>query len=342
MSAPAAPLPHANGDMSESQAIERLLAKSQAGLTPEPRTPEELLEERDPAPEADESTADEPAEVEAETRVEGDELSEELGAPKAAATDPLVKFDDGSEMPLSEVKRGFLRMQDYTRKTQDLASLRKTVESERAQFIAEKKAVSERLGPLIEQVVAQINSVDARELAELEQVDPGKAALRRIEIQTKREQAQRLAWEQQQLREQAAREEQQRIAAERQQVIKASRSALMEKIPAAKKDFDGWYKALGEYVLSQGVSPEKWDDEVDHSVITLAWKAKQYDDAARKAPATKEQLRKAPQPMRPGAAKPPGYAQARAIREATEQAAKSGSIDDAIRVQMLKQQAARR
>lgn len=330
-----AALPHSSGEMSESQAVERMLAKSQAGQIPEPRTPDEMLDDRDedaePQAEAaeDEAPADEPV-------VEGDEFAEEE-APAAAPADPVVKFDDGTEMPLSEVKRGFLRQQDYTRKTQEVAQTRKQVEAERATYLAEKKAVADRLTPLIQQAMAQLEgSNDAQALAELRATDPGAYAVRMMEIQQRRIQLEQLAQEQGRLREQAEREEQQRFLAERQQQAEQSRAALMEKIPAAKKDFGGWYKAVGEYALANGISPEAWDNEVDHSAILMVYKAMQYDAAARKTPATKEQLRKAPQPMRPGAAKPPGYAQARAVREATERAHKSGSIEDAIAAQKVK------
>lgn len=337
-----AALPHSSGELSESQAVERMLAKAQAGKIPEPRTPDEMLDDRDDAPPVE--TAEEEPPAEDEPVVEGDEFAEEE-AEEAPATnaDPVVKFDDGTEMPLSEVKRGFLRQQDYTRKTQEVATQRKQVETERATYLAEKKAVAERLTPLIQQAMAQLEgSTDAQALAELRATDPGAYAVRMMEIQNRRAQLEQLAFQQGQLREQAEREEMQRAHAERQQMAEQSRAVLIEKIPAAKKDFAGWYKAVGEYALANGISPEEWDSEARHSAILMVYKAMQYDAAGRKAPATKEQLRKAPQPMRPGAAKPPGYAQARVVREATERAHKSGTIEDAIAAQKVKLASSRR
>lgn len=339
MFAPAPELPHSTGEMDESQAIERMLARSSAGQDPEPLGEDDLLEDRDPGddePLDGDHESDEPA-------VEGGEFSDEDDEPAAASADPVVKFDDGTEMPLSEVKRGFLRQQDYTRKTQETAELRKTLETERSTFAAERKQVADRLTPLIQQARAIVDDPGAqRELAELRVTDPGAYAVRVMELQQKRAQLDQLEWQQNALREQAEAEEAEKFQRERRETAERSRTVLMEKIPAAKKDFASWYRDLGKYVLEQGISAEAWDSEVSHPVILLAWKAMQYDAATRKTPATTEKLRKAPQPMRPGSAKPPGHAQARALREATERAQKSGSVEDAISLQRLKMSAARR
>lgn len=321
--------------MSESDAVDRLLAKDRAGRIPEPRSEDELLEDRDP--EAPLEIEDEAPVGDDEPAVEGDEFADEDEQDTATSADPVVKFDDGTELPLSEVKRGFLRQQDYTRKTQETAELRKTVESERSAYIAEKKAVADRLTPLIQQAMAIVESPSMQaELAELRQTDPGAYAVRVMELQQRQAQLAQLQNEQSRLRDTAEREEMERFAHERAQTAGQSRAVLMEKIPAAKKDFASWYQGLGKYVLEQGIPAEVWDSEVDHRVITLAWKAMQYDNATRKTQKTNDQLRRAPQPLRPGAAKPPGHAQARAVREATERARTSGSIEDAIAAQTLK------
>lgn len=324
--------------MSESDAVERILAKERGGLIPEPKTEEELLDERDP----DSEPIEEP-----EAQVEGDEFDDdgqevEVDEPSSTA-DPVVKFDDGTELPLSEVKRGFLRQADYTRKTQETAELRKSVEAERSQFHAERKAVADRLTPLIQAAEAIVNNpATQQELAELRAVDPGAYAVRVMEMQQRAQTLQRLQYEQAQLRETAEREEAERFQRERAETAQRSRATLMETIPEAKKDFAGWYSALGKWVLEQGIPAELWDNEVDHRVITLAYKAMKYDQATRKTPATTDKLRKAPQPLRPGTAKPPGYAQQRSLREATERAYQSGSIEDMAKLQEMKIRSARR
>lgn len=90
-------------------------------------------------PDDSEAAGDEEAEPEAEEAEgegEEDSESEEEVDPKASKKQPgddvTVKLDDGSQVTLAELKRGFLRQSDYTRKTQELAATRKQVESERA------------------------------------------------------------------------------------------------------------------------------------------------------------------------------------------------------------------
>ena len=342
MSAPSTEIPHATGELTQNQAIERLLAREQSGQAPKPRTPEEILDDRD-----DEETVDLEIEAQsddgAEVDVESDELSDDDSDDQTASkADPIVKFDDGTEVPMSEVKRGFLRQQDYTRKTQEVAAERRTVETERATYLAEKKRISDQLTPLIANAISIIdNPSTQQELAELRVTDPGAYAVRVMEMQQKQAQLQQLQAHQEYLRQSAEAEEAQRFKAERAQIAEQSRKTLIENIPAFKKDFSAEYSKLGKYVLEQGVPAEAWDAEVDHRVVTLAWKAMQYDLATRKTQKTSDQLRKAPQPLRPGAAKPAGHAQARALREATERAAASGSFDDAVALQLAKMKSRR-
>lgn len=339
MSAPAVEIPHSTGALSEDQAIERLLAQGAAGRAPKQGAPK-------PTDEADDFG--DPVEIEEsvsgpEEIVEGDEFGAEDDEPVAASADPIVKFDDGTELSLSEVKRGFLRQQDYTRKTQETAELRKSVEAERSQYLAEKQQAAANLEPLIQAALAIVNDPGTqRELAELRVTDPGAYAVRVMEMQQRQAQLGELARQQAALRDSAQREEAERYQRERAETAKASREALMEAIPAAKKDFNSWYQGLGKWVLEQGIPAESWDNEVDHRVILMAHKARQYDLATSKTPATQKQLRQAPQTMRPGAAKPAGHAQARALREATERASKSGSIEDAAALLLTRKRAARR
>ena len=343
MSAPSPEIPHATGELSQDQAVERLLARERAGTEPKPRSPEELLDDRDDDEPGDVETdyqADSGEDIDPDGEIEGDEFSDDE---PLTTSDPVVKFDDGTSVPLSEVKRGFLRQQDYTRKTQEVAAERKTVETERSAYLAEKKQISERLTPLIQQAIAIIeNPATQQELADLRMNDPGAYAVRVMEMQQKQNQLQALQAEQARLRQTAEAEEAQRLQQERQQTAEQSRKVLTETIPAFKKDFGAEYSRLGKWVLEQGIPAEAWDAEVDHRIVTLAWKAMQYDNATRKTQRTSDQLRKAPQPMRPGAARPAGHAQARALREASEKAAKSGSFDDAVALELARMKARRR
>jgi hypothetical protein len=62
---------------------------------------------------------------EATDEAESEEVDTEAPAPVA-----LVKLPDGTEAPLEEVTKGYLRQVDYTRKTQEVAETRKALEAD--------------------------------------------------------------------------------------------------------------------------------------------------------------------------------------------------------------------
>jgi hypothetical protein len=87
-----------------------------------------------PAEEAVEESTDE-----AESESEPEEQPEE--EPQKAGT--KIKLSDGSEHTLGEIEKGFLRQQDYTRKTQELSSNRKALEEAAQRFVTQDKQVKE-------------------------------------------------------------------------------------------------------------------------------------------------------------------------------------------------------
>src|SRR4051812_35283481 len=89
--------------------------------------------ETPPVPEAEESTD----EAESESEPEGQPEEE----PQKAGT--KIKLSDGSEHTLEEIEKGFLRQQDYTRKTQELSSNRKALEDAAERFVNQDKQVKE-------------------------------------------------------------------------------------------------------------------------------------------------------------------------------------------------------
>lgn len=58
-------------------------------------------------------------------------VSEEAETEEAKPEVPvMVKLPDGTELPMDEVAKGYLRQQDFTRKTQEIAERRKALESD--------------------------------------------------------------------------------------------------------------------------------------------------------------------------------------------------------------------
>ncbi len=65
--------------------------------------------------------------VEATDEAESEEVAAEEPKPEAPV---LVKLPDGTEAPLEEVTKGYLRQADYTRKSQEIATTRKALEAD--------------------------------------------------------------------------------------------------------------------------------------------------------------------------------------------------------------------
>lgn len=77
-------------------------------------------------PDEDQDTPDEDA-GEATDEAVSEEAETEEAAPEAPV---MVKLPDGTELPMDEVAKGYLRQQDFTRKTQEIAERRKALESD--------------------------------------------------------------------------------------------------------------------------------------------------------------------------------------------------------------------
>lgn len=72
---------------------------------------------------------------------------------QAPADDPKVKLDDGTEIALSELKKGYMRQADYTKKTQETAALRR-----------EAEAITSEIGqfrPLVDLIKSDPNAAQA-------------------------------------------------------------------------------------------------------------------------------------------------------------------------------------
>lgn len=101
-------------------------------------------ESTDQPQEVEESNEDQP---ETESSEES-EISEDEDQPEEESEE-FVEID-GEEVPLAELKKGFMRNRDYTQKTQELAAQRKEIESMK-QFMADSQG-TKKVSPEQEKV----------------------------------------------------------------------------------------------------------------------------------------------------------------------------------------------
>ncbi len=291
-------------------------------------------EEQEAAPEAFEG--DEGAEATEEEAFDPEEGEEAEGGEEdlaAAGYDPAqsVECPDGETRTLKDLYEGHLRHSDYTQKTQAVAEERKAVGE---QTTAMEAAVQylQRTRQELEGHLARFRP-DPQRMAELQESDPGQFALMKMQEQ---ERTAQLA--------EAAEMEQQAQSAIDAQRIPGERTALAAKNPAFAGDkFDTEYAALGQWVVTDGgMAPETWGGLVDHNLINLVWKAREYDRTARKAPKLRKKIKGLPKVVRPSASVDTGHSRGRQERAAMERLQKDGSVDAAAAAILARRQGSRR
>ncbi len=255
--------------------------------------------------------------VEEEAAEEAEEAAVEGGdAPE------MVDMGDGNQIPLDELVKGHLRQADYTRKTQELAEMRRALEAEKEQYnqqFAQAGAhITELAAKLQQEIKATEETVD---LDTLRQQDPAEYSAKLLDLQRKKELANAAQAQQEALYQQ-----------QRYEIVMRERAALAAQNDAFKENFDDTYSELTKWVTSPeggGLPPEMWDQVYDHRAVLLAHKAMQHDTATRTvAPKVARKLAKTPKVIRPGQHVDTRQASTEDYDKAKTAARESGTLDD--------------
>lgn len=271
-------------------------------------------------------------EAEADEDSDPDEEDTEEEATQELTDDLTVKVKvDGQEMEvtLSELRNGYSRTADYTRKATALAEQRKAFESEAEAIRAERAQYAQML-PILQQQIQQQNAAEP-DWDNLYDEDPIEAArLERHWRRTKEEQTQRLV---------AIQAEQQRLAAEEakqrtmhtQAVIEAERSRLPEVIPEWKDQATMMKEAqeLREWATSNGLTEQDINSLTQASHIALVRKAMLYDKGARNVAKAKQPVKQKARVVRPGSGNTSAKPGSVDVKRASKRLAQTGRISDA-------------
>ena len=287
---------------------------------------EEVLEEELEAPEA----LEEDVEDDEEFDDEDEELDEEQTDVEEEALQPqtfTVKVD-GQEVEVTqeELVNGYSRQQDYTRKTQELAQQRKTIEQQQAE-LAQRDAIYSQLLPKME---AQLKGELANEpdWNALYEDDPVGYVREKQLWDEKKEKLSAVSAEQQRLQQEALVKQQQQIA----QFVEYGNQKLLEIIPewqnqevATKEKL-----AISEYAVNTlGYTPQEIQQVYDYRALLglrNAWLNSKTVEATKKKPTQKAPARVA----RPGTTNRPKSAAP--VKKAKQRLAKTGKIQDAAKV----------
>jgi len=277
---------------------------------------------------------DEGAAVDEELLADADAVDNETDAEQSELDEDTEKQEqpqvfsvkiDGKEVDvtLDELQKGYSRTQDYTRKTQQIAEVRKQTDAELQAVRAERGQYAQLLSALEAQVqqVAQPNIDWDR----LYQEDPIEWVRQREVMRDNQDRAAAIQSEQQRLTQLSQQEQAQFM----QQKLQQEQESLLAAIPDWKdaKKAQAEKALLVEFGQKIGFTPDELKSVVDHRAVLMLRKAALYDQMMSKRGNIKPVTNNGPRPAKPGAAGRISNT-TEAVR-AKQRLAKTGRIDDA-------------
>ena len=181
-----------------------------------------------------------------------------------------VKIDgDEHEVTLDELRNGYQRHADYTRKSQTLAEQRKAYESNLEAVQNERGQYAEALKTLSAQKSADLERFKNVDWVALKQEDPMEYMEKRLELQDVQDKISNIDAEQNRVLKQAIDDTQTFL---RDKLQKES-EILAEKLPEYSDPSSTLRNDIREYTLGLGFSPEDVDGITDHRVVLVLHKA---------------------------------------------------------------------
>ncbi len=302
-------------------------------LAPEEDTQEEAVTEEVEEviePEVEEfDEQDEELVDEEELEFDDDEDGEEETEVEEVEEQPVYRVTvDGSEIEVTqdELINGYSRQQDYTRKTQELANQRKTIEQQ-AQELSQRDAIYAQLLPKMEAEL-QASMVDEPDWKTLVDEDPV-AYVREQQIwNEKKEKLEAAKAERQRLEREAYEKQQQQLA----QFVQEGQQKLLEIVPEWKNAEVAQKEklAIRDYGINVlGYAPQEMDAIYDYRALLglrNAWLNSKTVEATKKKPTQKAPARVA----QPGTTtRKKTVAPAKRAKQAL---AKTGKVQDAAKV----------
>ena len=308
-------------EASGNDIIARLTAamESPAEQTEKPEEEQEVVEE------ATDEVIDESQEVKEESE-ESDEVedpTEESEDESEDAPEYVTEGNieiDGESVSVEEIKLGYMRQSDYTKKTQAVAEQRKAAEDQTATYESSLSALLTAAGADL----SRFDNVNWEQSA-VDNPDQYRQAKAMYE-QTK----QTHDFIRAQANEHHQRSEKQQQAAAKESA-KESLTVLKSTIPNWNNDL---YYSIGEYANSLGVTSEEFNETHDHRMITALYKAMKFDQAKS---VTQKKVKANPTKTLSGKkAEPKDLGKKDNYRKSRERLKKSGSMQDAVQALLNK------
>lgn len=258
-----------------------------------------------------------------------DDAEAEDKAPAEEDQMVTIKVDGKDvEVPLSELKNGYQRQADYTRKTMEVAEQRKAAEAEstRAQDERQKYATNlQRMQSQLEVALQGQQNIDWQQLID---TDP-QEYMRQRHLFEQRQAALQQNYAEQQHIAQINEAEQ---AKQRENHLMEQREQLLAKLPewkdAAKAQAE--QAQIRDYLINQGFPAQAVDTLADANMVITARKAMLFDQMVAKAKATAKKVEALPSKVeKPGLGANPNIDKRSSD---FQRLSKTGSINDAANV----------
>jgi hypothetical protein len=289
---------------------------------------EEVVEDTEEAEEVEEEAPEEEGQAEEETEeeVEQEEETEIVAEEDLKYT---IKVDgEELEVGIEELKNGYQRQADYTRKSQALAEQRKETEqiqSERQRLEQERQMYANGLQMLQEQQLAKLKDFDNVDWEGLKTEDPYQYMIKKDEYRDAQERITNLVQEQQAVQQEQAQQAQQARA----HFVQQEYSRLVQALPEWNDSKSTIKKDVQDYAISAGFLPEEVSQLADHRSVLIIKKAMEYDKLTTKVAPKKKAVKKVPKVQKSGRGNSKEDVAAEAIKKKRARLQKSGKQDDA-------------
>ena len=293
---------------------------------------EEVVEETEEAEEVEEEAPEEEegqAEEETEEEVEEEEETEIVAEEDLKYT---IKVDgEELEVGIDELKNGYQRQADYTRKSQALAEQRKeteAIQSERMQLEQERQMYANGLQMLQEQQSSKLQEFENVDWTALKTEDPYQYMLKKDEYRDAQEKVQNVQQQQILIQQERADEAQKARA----HFVQQEYARLVQALPEWKDKNSTVKKDVQEYAKSVGFLPEEINQLADHRSVLVIKKAMEYDKLTTKVAPKKKAVKKVPKVQKSGRGNSKEDAATEAIKKKRARLQKSGKQQDAASV----------
>jgi len=237
-----------------------------------------------------------------------------------------VKVDGKEfEVTLDELRNGYQRQSDYTRKSQSLAEQRKAYESNLQAVQQEREQYSQVLANMAQYQNLELQKYNEIDWVSLKENDPMEYMEKRLEYQDAREKQAQIQAEQQRMYDQNRREFQEVVTRKVQEEAKA----LSKVLPEYADPNSNLKNDLRNYALGLGFSQQDIDAITDHRVVLVLHKAMMNDRASK---TSEKKLKVVPKVVKSGTPESKAQRSNRERQAKRERLSQTGNIRDAVSV----------